>query len=144
MAASLSRRSSGTLTTPTWSSIPPKPPVSAWPRVSVLKTVVLPDPARPTMAICIDRLSLTPLRGLLAASGSVAGGGVDHVEQRLAGRVATEVVAEQLDAPIEDAAARPRGVGRHDHVRQVVERRRRRQRLVAARVEDRDRKSGVE
>src|SRR2546430_309482 len=35
--------------------MPPNPPVSACPRVSVLKTVVLPDPARPTMAICMTR-----------------------------------------------------------------------------------------
>ena len=55
ISARRSSRSSGTLTTPTLSVTPPKPPVSAWPRVSVLKTVVLPDPASPTMAICIGR-----------------------------------------------------------------------------------------
>ena len=32
---------------------PAEPAGSAWPRVSVLKTVVLPDPASPTMAICM-------------------------------------------------------------------------------------------
>ena len=52
ISVSRSSRSSGTLTTPMLSSRPPKPPVSAWPRVSVLKTVVLPDPASPTIAIC--------------------------------------------------------------------------------------------
>src|SRR6478752_9027901 len=113
IAASLSSRSSGTLTTPTWSSIPPNPPVSAWPRVRVLKTVVLPDPARPTMAICIRGLS----------PGSVARARVDHVEQRLTGREPAEVVAEEVDASVEDAGARPRGVRRDDHVREVVERR---------------------
>src|SRR6266566_7372468 len=113
IAASFSRRSSGTLTTPTWSSIPPKPPVSAWPRVSVLKTVVLPDPARPTMAICIGRLSPTPAarsRGGRSWSRLVAGGGIHDVEQWLAGGVSAEVVGEELDAPVEHAAARPRGV----------------------------------
>src|SRR6185369_10878639 len=53
ISARRSSRSSGTLTTPTWSSRPPNPPVSAWPRVSVLKTVVLPEPASPTIAICM-------------------------------------------------------------------------------------------
>ena len=37
---------------PQFTVIPPKPPVSASPRVSVLKTVVLPDRARPTIATC--------------------------------------------------------------------------------------------
>src|SRR4051794_11970511 len=126
MPARVSRRSSGTLTTPTLRVTPPYPPVSAWPRVRVLKTVVLPDPASPTMAICIRGLS----------PGSVARAGVDHVEQRLAGREPSQVVAEQVDAPVQDARARPRGVGRHDDVRPVIERRRGRQRLVAERIED--------
>src|SRR5712671_1684393 len=143
IAASFWRRSSGTLTTPTWSSIPPKPPVSAWPRVSVLKTVVLPDPARPTMAICmwglspdedqrlrlpvaseVGRVTGGERRARLAAGpASVPGGRVDYVEQRLAGGVAAEVVAEELDAPVENAPAGPRRVGRDDDVGQVVERR---------------------
>jgi len=49
------RRPSGTLTTPTFIVKPPKPPVSAWPRVNVLKTVVLPLPVKPTIAICTAR-----------------------------------------------------------------------------------------
>src|SRR3954452_25057771 len=126
MPARVSRRSSGTLTTPTLRVTPPYPPVSAWPRVRVLKTVVLPDPASPTMAICIRGLS----------PGSVPRAGVDHVEQRLARREAPEVVAEQVDAPVEDARARPRRVRGYDDVRHVVERRRFRQRLIAERVED--------
>src|SRR3954454_863742 len=126
MPARVSRRSSGTLTTPTLRVTPPYPPVSAWPRVRVLKTVVLPDPASPTMAICIRGLS----------PGSVARARVDHVEQRLAGREPAEVVAEQVDAPVEDARARPRRVRRHDDVRPVIERRRRGEGLVAERVED--------
>ena len=52
-AVSRTRRSSGTLTTPVLTVRPPKPPVSAVPRVRELKTVVLPERARPTMAICI-------------------------------------------------------------------------------------------
>jgi hypothetical protein len=40
------------LTTPTLTVTPPNPPVSAWPRVSVLNTVVFPERARPTIAIC--------------------------------------------------------------------------------------------
>jgi hypothetical protein len=31
---------------------PLKPPVSAWPPVSALKTVVFPDPGMPTMVTC--------------------------------------------------------------------------------------------
>ena len=68
---------------------------------------------------------------------SVPGGRVDDVEERLAGGETTEVVAEQLDAAVEDPAARPRRVGRDDDVGQVVERRRRLERLVTERVEDR-------
>src|SRR5436190_22908977 len=112
ISASRLSRGSGTLTTPTLSVTPPNPPVSAWPRVSVLKTVVLPEAARPTMAICMSRSS----------QRSVAGARVHHVEERLAGGEPAEVVAEQLDAPVEDAPARPGGVRGHDHVRQVVER----------------------
>ena len=52
ISASRSRRASGTLTTPTLRVSAPNPPVCAWPRVSVLKTVVLPLPASPTIAIC--------------------------------------------------------------------------------------------
>src|SRR3954470_14235510 len=103
ISASRLRRSSGTLTTPTLSWSPPKPPVSACPRVSVLNTVVLPDPASPTIAICIGR-SYRPLSflGPGTANPSVPGGRVDDVQERLTGRVAPEVVAEQLDAPVED------------------------------------------
>src|SRR3954454_13282864 len=119
MPARVSRRSSGTLTTPTLRVTPPYPPVSAWPRVSVLKTVVLPDPARPTMAIC--------MRGL--SPGSVARVRIHHVEQRFALGEPPEVVAEQVDAAIEHAGARPGGVRRDDDVRQVVERRGRGKRL---------------
>src|SRR5664280_2342231 len=120
MPASRSSRGSGTLTTPTWSSIPPKPPVWTFPRVSVLKTVVLPDPASPTIAICIP---------------SVSGPGVHPVEQRLARGEPAEVLREQLDAPVEDPAARPGGVRCQDDVGEVVERRGGRERLVAERVE---------
>src|SRR3954447_27005873 len=77
IAASFSRRSSGTFTTPTWSSIPPNPPVSAWPRVSVLKTVVLPDPASPTMAICIGR-SYRPRWFRVVASSVALHDSADH------------------------------------------------------------------
>ena len=73
ISASRSSRSSGTLTTPTLSVMPPNPPVSAWPRVSVLKTVVLPEPASPTMAICTRH-------GRAGSSRRR----VDDVEQRLA------------------------------------------------------------
>ena len=52
ISVSLVSRSSGTLTTPTLTVTPPKPPVSASPRVSVLKTVVLPERASPTIATC--------------------------------------------------------------------------------------------
>src|SRR5436189_4579663 len=112
--------------------MPPKPPVSAWPRVNVLKTVVLPDPASPTIAICTPRCYRPGCR-----RGSVPGAGVDEIDQLLAGGEQPEVVAEELDAAIEDAAGGPGRVGRHDDVRQVVERRGRRQRLLAERVEDR-------
>src|SRR6185295_18587355 len=99
ISASRSRRSSGTFTTPTLRVTPPYPPVSACPRVSVLKTVVLPLPASPTIAICIWGLS----------PGSVPGVGIHDVEQRLAAREPAQVVAEQLDAAVEDPTARPRG-----------------------------------
>src|SRR3954470_181484 len=124
--ASVSSRASGTFTTPTLSVTPPSPPGPAWPRVSVLKTVVLPDPARPTMAIC--------MRGL--SPGSVARVRIHYVEERLALGEPPEVVAEQVDAAIEHAGARPGGVRRDDDVRQVVERRGGGKRLVAERVED--------
>ena len=71
-SVSLVSRSSGTLTTPALTVMPPKPPVSASPRVSVLKTVVLPERASPTIATCI--------------LPSVAGVRVDEVGQRLAAR----------------------------------------------------------
>ena len=116
ISARRSSRGSGTLTTPTWSSIPPKPPVWTLPRVSVLKTVVLPDPASPTIAICM---------------ASVSGRGVHPVVERLPGNVAPQVRGEELDAPVQDAAARPGRVRREDDIGQVVERRARWQRLVA-------------
>src|SRR6187431_688345 len=68
---------------------------------------------------------------------SVAGRWVDDVHERLAGRISAKVVGEQLDAAIEDTGARPRRVGSDDDVRQIVERRRWLERLVAERVEDR-------
>jgi hypothetical protein len=53
---SRSTRSSGTLTTLTFGAArPPEKPVSAWPPVSALKTVVLPLPGRPTMVTCIGQ-----------------------------------------------------------------------------------------
>ena len=114
-------RSSGTLTTPVLTVSPPKPPVSAWPRVSVLKTVVLPERASPTIAICTVRQY--PLLGsTMLSSGSPA-------EYR------AQVVAEQLDAPVEHAAAGPRRVGREDEVGHVVQRRVGRQRLLPERIQ---------
>jgi hypothetical protein len=50
------------------------------------------------MAICISKAY---------RSTSVPCGRVDDVEERLASRESPEVVAEELDAPIQDPAARP-------------------------------------
>src|SRR3954452_852653 len=125
MPASVSNRGSGAFTPPTLSVTPPKPAVSAGPRVTVLKTVFLPEPARPTMAICMGRSS----------QRSVAGARVHHVEERFARGESAEGVAEQVDRAVEDAAARPGRVRRDYDVRMVVEVRRRGERLVAERVE---------
>src|SRR5262245_40131326 len=139
ISARRSRRASGTFTTPTFRVSAPNPPVCAWPRVRVLKTVVLPLPARPTIAICTapfwrstsnDGGPGRPTRGL-----SVPRAGIHHVPECLAAAEADEVVAEQVDAAVEDPGRRPGRMRRQDHVRHVPVGRGLRQRLVAKRVE---------
>ena len=75
------------------------------------------------MAICMRPIVTAASSASDGLAGSVPGARVDDVEQRLARREPAQVVAEQLDAPVQHPAARPRRVRRDDDVGQVVERR---------------------